>query len=102
MLVLEGIEHKFVQQIRSFELQKLELERELGRRLCEFDQQNGFHVYDLLRFFRTCIEKPGPIGALLPSGKALAQAMARIVGPQIKGPIIELGPGTGPVTEALV
>ena len=102
MQVLERIEHKLVQEIRSFELEKLELERKLGRRLREFDQQNGFHVYDQVRFFRTWIEKPGPTSALLPSGKALAQAMARVVDPQIKGPIIQLGPGTGPVTEALV
>jgi phosphatidylethanolamine/phosphatidyl-N-methylethanolamine N-methyltransferase len=102
MQVLERIEHKLVQQIRSFELKKLVLERKLGRRLREFDQETGFHVYDQVRFFRTWIEKPGPIGAILPSGKALAQAMARVVDPQIKGPIIELGPGTGPVTEALV
>jgi phosphatidylethanolamine/phosphatidyl-N-methylethanolamine N-methyltransferase len=102
MQVLERMEHKLVQQIRSFELKKLALERNLGRRLREFDQQKGSHVYDRVRFFRTWLEKPGPIGAVLPSGRALAQAMARVVDPRIKGPIIELGPGTGPVTEALV
>ena len=38
----------------------------------------------------------------MPSGKALARTMARYVDPKSSGPVIELGPGTGPVTEALV
>jgi phosphatidylethanolamine/phosphatidyl-N-methylethanolamine N-methyltransferase len=32
----------------------------------------------------------------------LARTMARYVDPNANGPVIELGPGTGPVTEALV
>jgi hypothetical protein len=32
----------------------------------------------------------------------LARAMARYVDPNSSGPVVELGPGTGPVTEALV
>src|SRR5690606_33628948 len=51
---------------------------------------------------RSWIEKPLSIGAVTPSGKALARAMARHVDPEATGPVIELGPGTGPVTEALV
>jgi phosphatidylethanolamine/phosphatidyl-N-methylethanolamine N-methyltransferase len=96
------MEHVLVKQMKSFELKKLELRRNVGRRLREFDLKKGFHVYDQVQFFRTWLQKPGPIGAVLPSGKALAHAMARVVDPHIKGPIIELGPGTGPVTEALV
>ena len=38
----------------------------------------------------------------MPSSKALARTMARYVDPHADGPVIELGPGTGPVTEALV
>ena len=34
--------------------------------------------------------------------RAHARAMARYVDPNSSGPVIELGPGTGPVTEALV
>ena len=40
--------------------------------------------------------------AVTPSGKMLARAMARYVDPDCTGPVVELGPGTGPVTEALV
>jgi phosphatidylethanolamine/phosphatidyl-N-methylethanolamine N-methyltransferase len=57
---------------------------------------------DEMRFIRTWLEKPLETGAVAPSGKVLARAMARYVNPEITGPIIELGPGTGPVTEALV
>ena len=55
-----------------------------------------------VQFIRSWIEKPLSTGAVMPSGKALARTMARYVDPQSKGPVIELGPGTGPVTEALV
>jgi phosphatidylethanolamine/phosphatidyl-N-methylethanolamine N-methyltransferase len=42
------------------------------------------------------------MGAVTPSGKVLARTMAGYVDPSVPGPVIELGPGTGPVTEALV
>jgi phosphatidylethanolamine/phosphatidyl-N-methylethanolamine N-methyltransferase len=38
----------------------------------------------------------------MPSSRVLARAMARYVDPRVDGPVIERGPGTGPVTEALV
>ena len=55
-----------------------------------------------MQFIRTWLEKPISTGAVMPSGKALARAMASYVDAQSSGPVIELGPGTGPVTEALV
>jgi len=42
------------------------------------------------------------MGAVTPSGKVLARTMAAFVDPRIPGPILELGPGTGPVTDALI
>ncbi len=54
------------------------------------------------RFIRNWLEKPLVTGAVAPSGPALARMMARYVDPAIDGPIVELGPGTGPVTEALI
>jgi len=57
---------------------------------------------DEMQFIRSWIEKPLSTGAVMPSSKALARTMARYVDPQSSGPVIELGPGTGPVTEALV
>ena len=57
---------------------------------------------DEVQFIRSWIEKPLRTGAVIPSGKALARTMARYVDRASEGPVIELGPGTGPVTAALV
>jgi phosphatidylethanolamine/phosphatidyl-N-methylethanolamine N-methyltransferase len=54
------------------------------------------------RFLRSWIERPLLTGAVTPSGRVLARMMASFVDPNTPGPIIELGPGTGPVTEALI
>src|SRR5205085_6453993 len=57
---------------------------------------------DEVRFIRSWLERPLSTGAVTPSGKILARAMARYVDPKSSGPVVELGPGTGPVTDALV
>lgn len=57
---------------------------------------------DQLRFLLSWVGNPMKMGAVVPSGKALAYAMAAQVDPLSSGLIIELGPGTGPVTEALI
>ena len=62
----------------------------------------GAKFDDEARFLRSWLEKPLVTGAVAPSGKALARTMASYVDPTAQGPVIELGPGTGPVTEALV
>ena len=57
---------------------------------------------DETRFLKSWIERPLLTGAVVPSGKFLAKAMAAQVDPREPGPIVEIGPGTGPVTEALI
>ncbi|MDP4593520.1 MAG: methyltransferase domain-containing protein [Beijerinckiaceae bacterium] len=57
---------------------------------------------DEARFLKAWVENPGTTGAVSPSGKHLARMMARYVDPSVPGPVIELGPGTGPVTQALI
>ena len=57
---------------------------------------------DEARFIKTWLENPAGTGAVSPSGRFLARAMARCVDPDRAGPVVELGPGTGPVTEALI
>lgn len=57
---------------------------------------------DEARFLKSWFDKPLITGSVYPSGKALARMMARFVDPETPGPVIELGPGTGPVTEALI
>ena len=65
-------------------------------------EKKPLRLDDEMQFIRSWMEKPLRTGAVMPSGKALARVMARYVDPQSTGPVIELGPGTGPVTEALV
>lgn len=59
-------------------------------------------LVDEARFIRTWLDKPGLTGAVSPSGRFLARMMARAVDPDGTGPIVELGPGTGPITQALL
>ncbi len=57
---------------------------------------------DEARFIRTWLENPRATGALSPSSRALSRAVAGEVDPNADGPVVELGPGTGPVTDALI
>ena len=57
---------------------------------------------DSARFLKTLIAAPRLTGAVAPSGKALARAMAVAIGSAPKGLVVELGPGTGPVTQSLI
>ncbi len=65
-------------------------------------EKKPLRLDDEMRFIRTWFENPLSTGAVMPSSKALARTMASYVDPHSTGPVIELGPGTGPVTEALV
>jgi phosphatidylethanolamine/phosphatidyl-N-methylethanolamine N-methyltransferase len=57
---------------------------------------------DEVRFLRSWIEKPLHMGAVMPSGRLLARTMAQYVDIDSEGPVIELGPGTGAITNALI
>jgi phosphatidylethanolamine/phosphatidyl-N-methylethanolamine N-methyltransferase len=56
---------------------------------------------DNLRFLRALITRPKTVGAVLPSSLALARAIARQVHPH-GGPVLEIGAGTGVISEALL
>ncbi|MDB6022069.1 MAG: ribosomal methyltransferase KsgA/Dim1 family protein [Pedosphaera sp.] len=53
-------------------------------------------------FLQELVNRPREIGAILPSSKNLAVAMARWLPPYSDAYALELGPGTGSVTEALL
>jgi phosphatidylethanolamine/phosphatidyl-N-methylethanolamine N-methyltransferase len=57
---------------------------------------------DEVRFLRSWIEKPLHVGAVMPSSRLLARTMAQYVDCDSSGPVIELGPGTGAITSALI
>ena len=65
-------------------------------------KKKDIDLEDEARFLKSWLENPLKTGAVAPSGKALAAKMAASIDPVIPGPIIELGPGTGPVTQALL
>jgi phosphatidylethanolamine/phosphatidyl-N-methylethanolamine N-methyltransferase len=57
---------------------------------------------DEVRFLRSWIEKPLHVGAVMPSSRLLARTMAQYVDVQWPGSVVELGPGTGAITSALI
>jgi phosphatidylethanolamine/phosphatidyl-N-methylethanolamine N-methyltransferase len=117
---LQMFEQKVERQLRLLELSKTLIERKLERqfrlldqkcdgiskkieqKIRQFERKRGIRLDDEVRFIRSWLERPLTVGAVTPSGKILARTMARYVDPDSDGPVVELGPGTGPVTEALV
>jgi|AP95_1055475.scaffolds.fasta_scaffold60807_2 phosphatidylethanolamine/phosphatidyl-N-methylethanolamine N-methyltransferase len=57
---------------------------------------------DELRFFFHWLRRPNRIGAVVPSGSALATALAAEINTEAPGAVVELGAGTGRVTRALL
>src|SRR6202021_2899334 len=120
LTALRTFEERIERQLRLLELKKTIIERNIGRhirlferrrddigkkiedQIRQFERKRGIRLDDEVRFIRSWIERPLSIGAVTPSSKMLARAMARYVDPHSDGPGVELGPGTGPVTAALV
>ncbi len=55
-----------------------------------------------LGFFLLWLRRPGRVGALVPSGRALATSMAARIDVHAPGVVVELGGGTGSITEAIL
>jgi phosphatidylethanolamine/phosphatidyl-N-methylethanolamine N-methyltransferase len=66
------------------------------------DKRRRRGIADSARFLKTLVIAPRSTGAVAPSGRALARAMATAIGSPPDGLIVELGPGTGPVTQSLI
>jgi phosphatidylethanolamine/phosphatidyl-N-methylethanolamine N-methyltransferase len=100
------IERRIERHIRQFEQHREDIgkkiEQTIEQRIRQFELKKGIRLDDEVRFIRSWIERPLSTGAVAPSSKILARTMARYVDPNSSGPVVELGPGTGPVTEALV
>jgi len=65
-------------------------------------QPDDTRANDYRVFFRAWLSKPLRTGANVPSSRALSQAMASAAAPASSTKIVELGPGTGTVTQALL
>lgn len=67
------------------------LRRSLARR---FDEE--------LRFFKGWIDKPRAVGSIVPTSSVTARKMASAINPSSGLPVLELGPGTGVITKAIL
>lgn len=70
---------------------ELRLKERLGRK---FDEE--------IRFFKGWIDGPKSVGAILPTSAVTARRMASVINPASGLPVLELGPGTGIITKAIL
>jgi phosphatidylethanolamine/phosphatidyl-N-methylethanolamine N-methyltransferase len=57
---------------------------------------------DEIRFFKVWMDGPKGVGAIMPTSMVAAQSMASVVNPDSGLPVLELGPGTGSITRAIL
>ncbi|OLP53448.1 SAM-dependent methyltransferase [Rhizobium rhizosphaerae] len=69
----------------------LRLKDKLGRK---FDEE--------IRFFKGWISNTKAVGAILPTSGITARRMASVIEPHSGRPVLELGPGTGVITKAIL
>lgn len=55
-----------------------------------------------IRFFKGWIDKPRAVGSIVPTSSITARKMASVVNPNSGLPVLELGPGTGVITKAIL
>ncbi|WP_343313124.1 phospholipid N-methyltransferase PmtA [Brucella sp. BE17] len=68
---------------------------QLGRKLAaKFDEE--------IRFFKGWIDGPKAVGAILPTSSVTARRMASVIDTKSGLPVLELGPGTGVITKAIL
>ena len=53
-------------------------------------------------FLRSLVRSPKAVGSIAPTGRRLAEEMAKAVRPQSGLPVLELGPGMGAITRAIL
>lgn len=75
---------------------------EFDRRLRKLRGALAARFGDELKFLRTMIDEPRSVGAILPTGPGVARQMASVVDPASGLRILELGPGTGVITKAIL
>lgn len=70
---------------------ELRLKERLGRK---FDEE--------IRFFKGWMDGPKSVGAICPTSSVTARRMASVITPSSGLPVLELGPGTGVITKAIL
>ena len=57
---------------------------------------------DELRFFKGWIDKPKAVGSIIPTSSITARRMASVIDIGSGLPVLEIGPGTGVITRAIL
>ena len=57
---------------------------------------------DEIRFFKGWLDGPKAVGAIMPTSSVTARSMASLINPASGLPVLELGPGTGVITRAIL
>ncbi len=57
---------------------------------------------DELRFFRGWMDRPKAVGSIVPTGSVTARRMATVIDTKSGLPVLEVGPGTGVITKAIL
>ena len=60
------------------------------------------HFDEEIRFFKSWIDKPKAVGSVLPTSGVTARRMASVVTLGSELPVLELGPGTGVISKAIL
>ncbi|MCL6705787.1 class I SAM-dependent methyltransferase [Pseudomonas sp. R2.Fl] len=55
-----------------------------------------------IRFFKGMMQGPKQVGAIVPTSSVTARRMASVIDPNSGLPVLELGPGTGVITKAIL
>lgn len=57
---------------------------------------------ETVRFFKGWLDKPRAVGSIVPTSSTTAREMSSLVDPKSDLPTLELGPGTGVITKAIL
>ena len=57
---------------------------------------------DELQFFKGWIDRPKTVGSIVPTSSITARKMASVINPASGLPVLEVGPGTGVITRAIL
>jgi len=67
-----------------------------------FPERIARHFDDEIRFFKGWMHGPKSVGAIMPTSTITARSMASVINPASGLPVLELGPGTGVITRAIL
>lgn len=65
-------------------------------------QRFGKKFEDEIRFLKGMISHPKAVGSIIPTSSVTARKMASVITPASGLPVLELGPGTGVITKAIL